>query len=97
MVYFLTVKSRQGFLLHDCEKCDTLDAALEIVSANYLTDCSVPFWWSGYFALRSGENTRLYLTRRTAGFYLRGDIELIEILSERGLLEVRTYGAAPSD
>lgn len=96
-MYFLTVIARDGSFLHYCEKRDELEDILDFVSRNYLADAAEPHRWNGYFAVRSGQLTRLYLSRATAGLLLRDDIERIDIVNERGLLETATWEREPAD
>jgi hypothetical protein len=91
MAYFLTVRKKDGALLHDREKYPALEAALQTVSRNYLADAQWPRRWNGYFAIRNGELTRLYLTQGTTAAPLRDDIARIDIMNERGLLETKTH------
>jgi hypothetical protein len=87
MQYFLTVQTKDGAHLHKDEQHDSLDDVLKFVSDNFLTDPTMPHRWTGWFAMRSGEITRLHMKSGTAGIYLRKDIAEIDILSERGKLE----------
>jgi hypothetical protein len=91
MPYFLTVTKRDGSYLHHRERYPDLQSAIAIVSREYLTDAAEPHRWNGYFAVRGGQLTRLYLNRATAGLLLRDDIERIDIVNERGLLETATW------
>ena len=96
MVYFLTVRNKDGSFQHNREKYTTLEAVLAIVSENYLADSDIPHRWNGYFALRNGELTRLYLTQGTTAPLLREDIDRIDIMNERGFLESETHESEPS-
>jgi hypothetical protein len=96
-MYFLTVTTRDGAYLHHREKCADLDTVLEIVSQNYLSDAELPCRWNGHFAMRGGRLTRLHLSQATTGPYLRDDIERIDIMSARGLLEEATWQGEAAD
>ena len=91
MKHFLTVQAKTGVYLHKDEAHDSLDDVLKFVSGNFLTDPTMPYRWTGWFAMRSGESTRLHMKSGTAGIYLRKDIAEIDILSERGKLERDTH------
>lgn len=95
MKYFITVKDKDGRTLHLDTPHQSIDAALAVVSSEYLTDPDIPFRWTGYFAARDGQITWLKITGGTAGDYLRDDIAEIDILSERGLLERDTDRCQP--
>lgn len=95
MTYFLTVTTREGDRLHCNEPHESLESALGVVSAHYLRDAGLSYRWNGYFAVRSGELTRLYLTAATSGHLLRPDIQRIDILNERGLLESEDFTIEP--
>ncbi len=96
MAYFLTVHNKDGSLLHHNEKHPTLESVLQIISENYLLDAEAPHRWNGYFAVKSGELTRLYINSCTSGQLLRDDIRHIDIMNDRGLLETETWNTEPA-
>lgn len=96
MIYFLTVRKKDGSFLRLREKYADIESAIEVVSRNYLADAGSPHRWNGYFAVRNGELTRLYLSQETTAPHLRDDIERIDIVNERGLLEAETHGTEAS-
>lgn len=97
MIYFLTVKNKADETLHSAMRFERLEDALQLVSDHYLEDAREAQRWTGYFAMRGAEITRLYIQNGTAGMYLRQDIALIDIVSARGRLELETEDAPLSD
>ena len=96
MTVFVSVKSKDGSFIEYNEQFPCLNSALSHVSSNYVTDSELPFRWTGYFALRSGEITWLKMKRTTTAECLREDITEIDVLNDRGLLEKMTFEKSSS-
>jgi hypothetical protein len=87
MKYFLSVKTKEDQYIYRDQPYESLEDALSFVSEHYLSDPQLPVWWSGHFAMRSGEITWLRVRASIAGLSLRKDIREIDILSALGRLE----------
>lgn len=95
MPAYITVVDSTGAVLHYNQVLPDLAAALALISSEYLDDPAHPGRYSGYFALRSGEITHIHIQSGTAGTFLKDGIAMIDVYSDRGLLEHCTFRCGP--